>query len=447
MRDEKNYTKVPEGALILGQNQYYSRNCSETQLNNNVLVVGTSGAGKTRSIVKPNLLQADGSCSYVVSDPKGNLAREMRPYLESKGYKVLCMDFIHPEKSLRYDPLKYCRNTRDVQKLAHILVYEMNKTGGKGIGHSIDPFWDLSTIMLYSSIIAYLKEKELYEFKDSSFLSLVDTIKMANRDKKGTTYARNRSNLDRIMAQHRNYMKDMGEKSYAYKQYCGYNTAPDRTQATINICGLAKLSAIDTNETRKMLSGNDIDFASIGEEPTAVFVQISDSDRSLDALANIFYSQLVNELCMQADKSENSCLKVPVVLILDDFATNARVENFDNIISNIRSKGISAMIMIQSEAQLKVGYGESSQTIIDNCNTYVYMGGSDPHQAREIALRANKSPNTILNMPISTSWIFRRGQEPVLCNNFDLEWFQKEKGFVSGLSQTSEISETMDIEL
>ena len=141
----------------------------------------------------------------------------------------------------------------------------------------------------------------------------------------------------------------------------------------------------------------------------------------------------MNELCMYADdKCENSCLPVPVQFILDDFATNARIDNFQNIISNIRSRGISAMIMVQSEAQLKAGYGYNSQTIVDNCNTYVYMGGSDPHQAKEVAMRANKSTNSILNMPVSTSWIFRRGQEPVFCDNFDLEWFQNKIGFRVG---------------
>ena len=129
------------------------------------------------------------------------------------------------------------------------------------------------------------------------------------------------------------------------------------------------------------------------------------------------------------DECPNSCLKVPTTFILDDFATNARIDNFENIISNIRSRGISAMIMIQSEAQLEAGYGCNAQTILDNCNTYVYMGGGDPKQANKIALRANKPIPSILNMPLFTSWIFRRGQEPVLCNNFDLEWFEKEKKY------------------
>lgn len=435
MRNTQNYKKVPENVMILGENQYYSRNCYETQLNNNVVVVGTSGAGKTRSIVKPNLMQATGS--YVVSDPKGTLAKEMGPYLKSKGYRVLSMDFIHPERSLHYDPLAFCRTTRDIQKLAHTLAYGSTDNGRKG--GSYDPFWDEITAVLFAAVIGYLKERELYEEEKSTLLSLIDIIKLANRDKPFTS-DRGCSILDDIMKEHMEILEEMGMRSFGYERYCDYNTAPNKTHATINVCALAKLATIDCDETREMLRYNDIDFTSIGEEPTVVFVQVSDTDRSLDALVNLFYSQMMNELCMYADeKCRNHCLPVPVQFILDDFATNARIDNFQNIISNIRSRGISAMIMIQSENQLEAGYGNNAKTIIDNCNTYVYMGGSDPHQAEEIALRANKSTSAILNMPVFTSWIFRRGEEPVLCNNFDLEWFQKEKGFISRIQEESDI--------
>lgn len=428
MKSEKSYKKVPKNVMILGENQYYSRNCYETQLNNNVVVVGTSGAGKTRSIVKPNLLQATGS--YVVSDPKGNLAKEMGPYLESKGYRVLCLDFIHPEKSMGYNPLAYCRTTKDIQKLAYILVYEMNQSNGNSRkGGSYDPFWDESSVMLLSAIIGYLKEKELYDKEKGTLLSVLELIKMGNRVASSSS-PRGKSMLDEVMKKHKEKMERLNEHSWAFDRYCEYNTAPDKTHATINVCAIAKLSTIDTLETRKMLFNNDIDFSSVGQQPTALFVQVSDTDRSMDMLANLFYSQLMNELCMYADdKCENSCLPVPVQFILDDFATNVRIDNFQNIISNIRSRGISAMIMVQSESQLVAIYGDNSKTIIDNCNTYVYMGGSDPEQAKKIAMRANKPVSMILKMPIFTSWIFRRGQEPVFCNNFDLEWFQTVKKF------------------
>lgn len=418
-------TRIPEDALILGEGVYYSRDCIKTQLNNNVIVVGTSGAGKTRSIVRPNLLQALGS--YVVSDPKGNLYRLFAPYLKSKGYNVIALDFIHPDKSLRYNPLEYCHTTTDAQKLSHMLVSEMSITGGSG--RSNDPFWDETAHILLSSLIGYMLETDELKKSEKNLTTLAKLIKEGKRTNAGTCSG-GRSRLDDRMMRHAEKMKKRGKESWAVDRYEEYNTSPDRTHATINICSLAKLASFDTIEVRKMISQNDLDLSGIGREPTALFVQVSDNDRSMDVLVNLFYTQLMNELCSYADeKCENSSLPVPVQFILDDFATNARIDNFQNMISNIRSRGISAMLMLQSEAQLEAGYGRNAQTIIDNCNTYVYMGGSNPEMAETIAKRANKPASKILNMPLSKSWIFRRGQEPLLCDNVDLESFEKEKGF------------------
>lgn len=428
MMNEKLMKEVPEGTMILGENQYYSRDSIMTQLNNNVIVVGTSGAGKTRYIVMPNLLQATGS--YVVSDPKGNLAKKLGPYLKSLGYEVITIDFIHPEKSLRYNPIGFCHTTSDARKLSHIIVNEMAKMSG---GRTTDPFWDETSEILISACIGYMLETDELDEDEKNLTTLARLIKEGNRDMKGMTAARGKSHLDERMERHRYAMSRCGRESWALERYDEYNTSPDKTHATINICALAKMATFDTMETRKMLVDNDIDFTSLGQKPTALFVEVSDTDRSMDILVNLFYTQLMNELCMYADdKCENSCLPVPVQFILDDFATNARIDNFQNMIANIRSRGISAMIMVQSEAQLFAGYDVNAQTIIDNCNTYVYMGGSNPQMADIIAKRANKSPHKILNMPLGTSWIFRRGQEPVFCNNFDLEWFSKEKGFMPG---------------
>lgn len=426
MENTMKYEQVPEGAMILGENQYYSQDSYKTQLNNNVMVVGASGAGKTRYIVKPNLLQAWGS--YVISDPKGSLYKEMAPYLQSKGYKILKMDFIHPEWSLKYNPLAYCKTTNDIRKLAHTLVYEMSQS--KGGGSTKDPFWDETAEILLCALIGYIIESDQIEERDKNLVTLSELIVDSKRSRRGVSSEHGGSKMDEKMERHRMSMRMQGKESWAADRYDQYNTSPDRTHETINICTIAKLGTFDTIETRKMLRGNDIDFKSIGTQPTALFVEVSDTDRSMDILVNLFYSQLMNTLCGYADdKCPGSRLPIPVKFILDDFATNARIDNFQNIISNIRSRGISAMIMVQSEAQLKAGYKEDAQTIVDNCNTYVYMGGSNPEQADNIAKRANKPAHKILNMPIGHSWIFRRGQEPVLCKNFDLEWFMKEKEY------------------
>lgn len=415
--------EVPQNTLICGENVYYSKDCYETQLNNNVMVVGTSGAGKTRGIVMPNLLQAEGS--YVVSDPKGNLYRKMKSYLEKKGYNVLCMDFIHPEKSLRYNPITRCKTTNDVFRLAHMIVYELNAHNGAGINN--DPFWDEATVILFSALIGYLLESNEFEEEDRNLTKLAELIKETGRDENGCC-GKGKSLMDHRMERHKRVMDALGQESWAYSRFQEFNTAADRTHATITICSLAKMASFDTLELRKMLKENDLDFTELGKRPTALFVQVSDTDRSKDILVNLLYSQLLNELCSYADECcEDSRLPVPVQFILDDFATNARIDNFENIISNIRSRNISAMLMLQSETQLEAGYGLNAQTILDNCNTYIYMGGMNPKMAVTIAQRANKVPNTILNMPIGQSWIFRRGQEPLLANNFKLEWFMKQK--------------------
>lgn len=412
---------IPSGSMILGEGAYYSTDCYKTQLNNNVVVVGTSGAGKTRGIVKPMLLQAEGS--YIISDPKGNLARDYGPYLEEKGYKIVKMDFIHPGRSTRYNPITRCKTPDDALKLASSIVFELGGIGGRWQ----DPFWPKSEQMMIVSMISYLTETEELREEEKNISTLIKLANAAKHyDKNGSS-----SRLSEIMEDHEFQMRWNGKESFAAGRFRDFNTAPEKTHNTIIITALSDLCMYDTPDIRKMMSGNEIDFTSVGREKTAVFVEVSDTDRSKDMLVNLFYSQMMNELCSYADEHcPDSRLPIPVRFILDDFATNARIDNFENIISNIRSRNISTMIFLQSEAQLAAKYGDNAQTIIDNCNTYVYMGGSDPEQAYKVALRADKSTNTILNMPLMHSWIFRRGQQPVLCHNIDLEKLEKDKGYV-----------------
>lgn len=420
---------VPKNSIIAGAGTYFSKDSHKTQLNNNVLCVGTSGAGKTRSIVGPNLLMAEGS--YIISDPKGNLYEQYGPYLRSKGYEVTSVDFIHPELSCGYNPLAYIRTTSDIRKVSHTLTYELSDhTGGKG-GH-YDPFWDKTSEMLISAMIGYLRETDEYRPIEKNLITLSELIREGNRNENFTT-ARGKSELDKRMERHRQKYTRSGKcTSWAVSRYDEYNTSPDKTHATINICALANFSNFDSEEVREMFKKPSIDFARVGQVPSAVFVQVSDTDRSMDALVNLFYTQMMNELCSYADSCPGSRLPVPVQFILDDFSTNARIDNFQNIIANIRSREISAMLFVQSEAQLSAGYGDDAQTIVDNCNTYIYMGGTSPEQAEKVGKRANRQANSILNMPVSTSWVFRRGSEPVFTNNFDLENFAKEKGFIPG---------------
>ena len=224
----------------------------------------------------------------------------------------------------------------------------------------------------------------------------------------------------------------MSKNSWAYDQYLKFKATPPRTLACIIITIQAMLGPFASKGLKSMTSGfNTIDFKTIGQEKTIVFLGISDTDRSKDLLANIFYSQAMNELCNYADyECKDNRLPVPVRFILDDFGTNCRIHGFENMISNIRSRDISATLILQSESQLKQGYGESSHTIIDNCDTIVYMGGNDVETAKIISERCNQPLQKVLNMPIGTNWTFRRGEQPKHSETVDLSEYRIiEKGY------------------
>lgn len=396
---------MDKNMMILGQNQYYSLDCYKTQLNNNVLVVGTSGAGKTRSIVTPNLLQATGS--YVVSDPKGTLYTKYKSRLENEGYVVKKLDFTEPENSANYNFFKYIRNTQDIVKISHMLIYQ-KKSGGH-----MDPFWDEAAQLLIQAMIAYLREAT--PVKDHNLASIQRLVSMCQLE---GDMDFGKTPLDEMIMSH----GKKNPESYALSAYTKFRVAASKTLRSILITVNARLGSYDTPELGMMMKKDDIDITSIGQRKTALFVVVSDTDRSLDGLVNIFFSQAMNELCRYADKEcEDGRLPIPVRFILDDFATNCKIEEFPRMVASIRSRGISTMLLIQSEAQLKEGYGADDKTIIGNCDTYVYLGGNDVDTAKSVAERCDVPLRKILNMPVGTNWIFRRGQEPVNGKNFDLE--------------------------
>ena len=374
-------------------------------MNNNVLVVGTSGAGKTRSIVIPNLLQAAGS--YIVSDPKGNLYNKYKAYLQAQGYVVKKLDFSNPKNSAHYNFFRYIRNSQDIMKIAHMLVYQHTKR------RNMDPFWDESTQLLIQSIIAYLIESK--QGRKQNLHGLMELITqcqaMGEMDNQ-------KNKLDLVMENHAKKIPD----SYAFSTYTKFRVAANKTLRSILITANARLGRFDTPAINEMTQYDDINVTSIGCCKTALFVVVSDTDRSMDALANIFFTQAMNELCRYADMHGiDSRLPVPVRFILDDFATNCTITDFPRMISSIRSREISAMLMIQAESQLTERYGYDGRTIIGNCDTYLYLGGNDIETAKVLAERCDVPMRKILNMPIGSNWIFRRGQEPVFGKNFDLD--------------------------
>lgn len=398
--------------MIIAEGVSYSLNCYETKLNNNVLVVGTSGAGKTRSIVTPNLLQATGS--YIVSDPKGNLYEKYGPYLKNQGYEVKKLDFTDPENSAHYNFFKYIRKTQDINKISHMIIYSKGQDGYKP-----DPFWDEASELLLQALIAYLYEG--FRSSEQNLRSVQKLIDACNIDENDSGSA---TILDKLMEAHEKEYED----SYAVSQYKKFRVAAGKTLKSILISLNARIGQFDTPELRELTKYDTIRISGIGMKPTAVFVVVSDTDRSLDGLANLFFTQAMNELCWQADKRcKGNTLPVPVRFILDDFATNCKIAEFPRMIASIRSRGISTMLMIQSEAQLEEGYNKDARTIIGNCDTYVYLGGNDVDTAEAVARRCDVPLKKILNMPVETNWIFRRGQEPVNSKNYNIEHLLKEK--------------------
>lgn len=408
-----NYAILPNGEL-------FSLDSIKTKRNNNISIMGASGAGKTRSFVIPNILSAVDS--YIVADPKGNLYVKYRDYMESYGYEVIHIDLLHPETSDKYNPLRYVRNSDDACKLARMIV---NLGYGDCSGNR-DPFWEKAAELLMKALIGLIMEECGYvENSFEGISELLTKVKFSDEDE----FDMEKSELNRIFVNHAaRHSRFSRENSWAYDQYIKFRTTPQRTFGTILITLQTMLAPFASKGLRIMTADrNTIDLRSVGQKKTIVFLGISDTDRSKDLLANIFYSQAMNELCTFADeKCKDNRLPVPVRFILDDFGTNCRISGFENMISNIRSRGISATLILQSEAQLIHGYGDSSRTILDNCDTLIYMGGNDVGTARIISERGNQPLQKILNMPLCTNWIFRRGEQPKFSRTVDLSEYRIE---------------------
>lgn len=422
--------RIPENSMILGRDNYYSLNSYETNVNNNVMVVGSPGCGKTRSIVAPNILAAEGS--YVISDPKGNLYDQYAPFLRSRGYDVKRLDFVNPSRSIHYNPLSYIHTEQDITKIAYLLA----NTSEDGKKRHQDPFWTHTSALLYSSLIAYAKE--VYSPSDQTLETVFKLINAAAGSADDVDKGE-KLRIDDLFHALAVEEKLHGRKSFALKQFKKFRVASGRTLNSILISSLAGIANFDTFEINQLMSYDETDILSIGKEKTAFFVVTSDTDRSMDILVNIFFSQVINELCYFADtECEDNRLAVQVRLILDDFATSVRIENFPRVIGSCRSRGISATLCLQSEKQIIASFGEDGHTIIGCCDSYVYLGGNDIETAKSVSERCDEPLMDVLNMPVGSCIILRRGEKPIHSQVFPLEEMDEYKDAIKAREKTEE---------
>ena len=425
---------------ILAEGVTVSTDMYETQLNNNVVVFGTPGGGKTEGVVKPNVMQLNSS--YVITDPKGNLCDELGPMLRAAGYKVQRLDLVRPGMSNGYNPFAYLRNDDDVDFFVEALI---NSTGR----FSRDPFWDDSTAVLFKALIGYLRAmREIAENDDPiTMRELVDLLDEAffATDGRG---ANCRNALDDAFERLRTGIKwDRGNPVRTHSPYRGEGTkawqrfkqlAPAvETTACIYMEAAGKLTHLANSGVLSILDGDydPIRFEDIGKRKTALFVVVSDTNRSLDFLTSIFYTQLFKELCRVADGMPETGyrLPVPVRVILDDFANQAPIPNFETIIAAVRSRDIWITLICQATAQLEARYSAAAQTIVGCCDTVLYLGVNDIKTARELSERADMPVSEVQSQPIGQVMIFRRGSACQIAQRFSArqhvngKWLESEK--------------------
>ena len=342
--------------------------------NKNVLVVGGSGSGKTRFFIKPNLLQCDSKnfpVSFVVTDPKGSIGVECGEALLKHGYKLKFFNTINFSKSMRYNPMAYIHSEKDILKLVTALM-----TNTKGEGQGGDPFWDKAERLLLVSLIAYLHyEAPVEEQNFATLLEMLNTMQVSEDDE---TY---QNPVDLLF-------EDLGKKkpkSFAVRQYKLYKLAAGKTAKSILISCGARLAPFDIAELRELMSYDEMELDCIGDRKTALFVIISDTDDTFNFVVAIMYSQLFNLLCDKADDVYNGRLPVHVRCLLDEFANIGQIPKFDKLIATIRSREISASIILQSQSQLKTIYKDAADTIVGNCDCTLFLGGKEKSTLKELS--------------------------------------------------------------
>ncbi len=342
--------------------------------NKNVLIVGGSGSGKTRYFIKPNLLQCTSKShpvSFVVTDPKGGLMQECGLALLKNGYKIRTMNTINFHKSMRYNPFAYIHEEKDILKLVTTLM-----TNTKGEGQGGDPFWDKAERLLLTSLIAYLHyEAPAEEQNFATLLEMLNTMQVSEEDE-------NYQNPVDLL------FEDLAKKkpnSFAGRQYKLYKLAAGKTAKSILISCGARLSPFDIQEIRDATMYDELELDKLGDRKTALFLIMSDTDSTFNFLISMIYSQLFNLLCDKADDVYGGKLPVHVRCLIDECANIGQIPQLEKLVATIRSREISACLVLQTRSQLKAIYKDNADTIVGNMDSQIFLGGSEPTTLKDLA--------------------------------------------------------------
>ena len=340
----------------------------KTARNKNVLVVGGSGSGKTRFFIKPNLMQLHSS--YVVTDPKGSIAVECGKLMLRNGYKVKIFNSINFKKSHHYNPFAYIHSEKDILKLVTTLI-----ANTKGDGKSGDDFWQKAETLLYTALIGYIHYEAPEE--EQNFATLIEFINAMEVREDDETFENNVDLAFKELAQRE-------PNHFAVRQYKKYKLAAGKTAKSINISCGARLAPFDIQELREITMYDELELDTLGDRKTALFLIMSDTDSTFNFLISMIYSQLFNLLCEKADDVYGGRLPIHVRCLIDECANIGQIPNLEKLMATIRSREISACLVLQAQSQLKALYKDNADTIIGNCDSSIFLGGKEPGTLKEL---------------------------------------------------------------
>ena len=373
--DIKPYTDpVFENNIPLTQTERLTMNSRPKQpkyaRNKNILVIGGSGSGKTRFFVKPSLMQMHSS--YVVTDPKGTVLIECGKLLQRGGYRIKVLNTINFKKSMKYNPFAYLRSEKDILKLVNTIIANTKGDGEK----SGEDFWVKSERLFYCALIGYIHYEAPEEEKN--FTTLLEMINASEAREDDEDF---QNPVDLMFER----LEEKDPEHFAVKQYKKYKLAAGKTAKSILISCGARLAPFDIKELRELMETDEMELDTIGDRKTALFVIISDTDDTFNFVVSILYTQLFNLLCDKADDEYGGRLPVHVRCLLDEFANIGQIPKFEKLIATIRSREISASIILQSQSQLKAIYKDNADTIVGNCDTTLFLGGKEKTTLKEIS--------------------------------------------------------------